>query len=160
MFPISSKMEVDEIEAGLLEKFSSLQTVDQPGERWFNVKDTLKQKFRLCDLCGRQSETWVSMQDSSNILLMLRHSITCRYTSVKTFLICQCTPCRAFSDMLIVWFTSVETFRQGLLRLALDSQPGTAVFLLKLKDRVQTTLNNVDINVLKVTISVNFIEWK
>ena len=25
-------MEVDEIEAGLLEKFSSLQTVDQPGE--------------------------------------------------------------------------------------------------------------------------------
>jgi len=25
-------MEVDEVEAGLLEKFSSLQTVDQPGE--------------------------------------------------------------------------------------------------------------------------------
>jgi hypothetical protein len=28
----SLAMEVDEIEAGLLEKFSSLQTVDQPGE--------------------------------------------------------------------------------------------------------------------------------
>jgi hypothetical protein len=27
-------MEVDEIEAGLLEKFSSLQTVDQPGENY------------------------------------------------------------------------------------------------------------------------------
>ena len=54
-------MEVDEIEAGLLEKFSSLQTVDQPGENhlsFFKGRETAAggwtkspvkgQKFIMC----------------------------------------------------------------------------------------------------------------
>jgi hypothetical protein len=46
----SLAMEVDEIEAGLLEKFSSLQTVDQPGESEFC---TILLGYRKATKCGR-----------------------------------------------------------------------------------------------------------